>query len=59
MLIAGESPLRLRHQARSCGWRELLDELDSVTRREVVRFRGRLVKSRGGGPSQTRDLADE
>jgi class 3 adenylate cyclase len=31
------------------GWRQLLDEHDSVTRSEIERFRGRLVKSTGDG----------
>ena len=36
-------------------WRSLLDEHDELTRREVERFRGRLVKSTGDGQLATFD----
>ena len=36
-------------------WREVLDEHDAVTRREIERFRGRLVNSMGDGIIATFD----
>jgi class 3 adenylate cyclase/pimeloyl-ACP methyl ester carboxylesterase len=36
-------------------WQEILDEHDTVTRREIERFRGRLVKSTGDGVLATFD----
>jgi class 3 adenylate cyclase len=37
------------------GWRSLLDDHDSITRREVERFRGRVIKSTGDGALATFD----
>ena len=36
-------------------WRALLDDHDSITRREVERFRGRVIKSTGDGALATFD----
>jgi class 3 adenylate cyclase/alpha-beta hydrolase superfamily lysophospholipase len=36
-------------------WRSLLDDHDSITRREVERFRGRVIKSTGDGALATFD----
>ncbi|MBI3824978.1 MAG: alpha/beta fold hydrolase [Candidatus Rokubacteria bacterium] len=36
-------------------WRELLDEHDAVVRAEVVRFRGKLIKTTGDGARATFD----
>lgn len=42
-------------EIRDKPWRELLDEHDSLTRREIERFRGRAVKTTGDGVLATFD----